>query len=99
MKQETQPFPRSGNLSSERGNPALPRAGRLHFLILRETAFLLGWGVLLLIFLTLLIGFFGGWFLARKIKLYLLRISSRDRVLIFAPHPDDETLAVGGLIS
>jgi len=71
----------------------------VYFLILRETAFLLGWGVLLLLFLTLLIGFFGGWFLARKIKLYLLRISSRDRVLIFAPHPDDETLAVGGLIS
>ena len=71
----------------------------VYFLILRETAFLLGWGVLLLIFLTLLIGFFGGWFLARKIKLYLLKISSRDRVLIFAPHPDDETLAAGGLIS
>lgn len=71
----------------------------VYFLILRETAFLLGWGVLLLLFLTLLIGFFGGWFLARKIKLYLLKISSRDRVLIFAPHPDDETLAAGGLIS
>ena len=71
----------------------------VYFLILRETAILLGWGVLILIFLTLLIGFFGGWFLARKIKLYFLKISSRDRVLIFAPHPDDETLATGGLIS
>ena len=71
----------------------------VYFLILRETALLLGWGVLILIFLTLLVGFFGGWFLARKIKLYLLKISSGDRVLIFAPHPDDETLATGGLIS
>jgi len=71
----------------------------VYFLILRETALLLGWGVLILIFLTLLIGFFGGWFLARKIKLYLLKISSKDRVLIFSPHPDDETLGMGGLIS
>jgi hypothetical protein len=29
----------------------------VYFLILRETAFILGWGVLLLIFLTLLVGF------------------------------------------
>jgi len=71
----------------------------VYFLILRETAFILGWGVLLLIFLTLLVGFFGGWFLARKIKLCLLKISSKDRVLIFTPHPDDETLGMGGLIS
>jgi len=71
----------------------------VYFLILRETAFILGWGVLSLIFLTLLVGFFGGWFLARKIKLYLFKIFSYDRVLIFAPHPDDETLATGGLIS
>jgi len=39
MKQEMQPFPQKGNLSSERGNPALPWAGRLHLNIKFETKY------------------------------------------------------------
>lgn len=75
----------------------LERGG--YFLILDKIAFLLGWIVIFLILFTFLIGFFGGWFLAKKTRFQLLKILKNDRVLILVPHPDDEVLGLGGLIN
>ena len=63
-------------------------------------ALILGWLVLFLIFLSGGIGFLGGWLSrSKKPSLSLLKIKRKERVLFFSPHPDDETLAAGGLIS
>jgi len=70
-----------------------------YLIIAQDLAFILGWLVLFLIVIFLLLGLLGGWFLANKGMLSLLKIKRKDRVLIFSPHPDDETLAMGGLIN
>lgn len=63
-------------------------------------ALILGWLVLFLIFLSGGIGFLEGWLSrSKKPSLSLLKIKRKERVLFFSPHPDDETLAAGGLIS
>jgi len=63
-------------------------------------ALISGWLVLFLIFLSGGIGLLGGWLpRSKKPSLSLLKIKRKERALFFAPHPDDETLAAGGLIS
>ena len=63
-------------------------------------ALISGWLVLFLIFLSGGISFLGGWLSrSKKPSLSLLKIKRKERVLFFSPHPDDETLAAGGLIS
>jgi len=63
-------------------------------------ALILGWLVIFLIFLSGGIGLLVGWLSRSKNpSLSLLKIKRKERVLFFAPHPDDETLAAGGLIS
>jgi len=73
--------------------------GAAHFVIARDLALFLGWGILIVFLLSLAIGIIGGWFLAKRQKLSLLRISSKDRVMMVSPHPDDEVLAAGGLLT
>ncbi|MCD6225596.1 PIG-L family deacetylase [bacterium] len=83
----------SGFLAIEkiRGVPSL--------LIARDLALVLGGVVLFLLILSLIVGIIGGWFLAGRKALSLLKIKKKDRVMIISPHPDDETLATGGLIA
>ena len=73
----------------------------LSFLSLANSfALISGWLVLFLIFLSGGIGLLGGWLpRSKKPSLSLLKIKRKERALFFAPHPDDETLAAGGLIS
>ncbi|MBP8591116.1 PIG-L family deacetylase [Candidatus Shapirobacteria bacterium] len=63
-------------------------------------ALILGWLVLGLITLAGGVKLVGGWSSRfKKPSLSLLKIKRKERVLFFTPHPDDETLAAGGLIS
>ena len=72
----------------------------LSFLSLANSfALISGWLVLFLIFLSGGIGLLGGWLpRSKKPSLSLLKIKRKERVLFFSSHPDDETLAAGGLI-
>jgi len=74
-------------------------SGISYLIIAQDLALVLGWLVLLLVAMSLFLGLLGGWFLANKEALSLLELKKKDRVLIFSPHPDDETLAMGGLIN
>jgi len=73
--------------------------GVSYFLIARDLALLLGWGMLIIFLLSLAIGTISGWLLAKRQKLSLLQIKKKDRVMVIAPHPDDEVLAAGGLLA
>lgn len=80
-------------LTSQTGNIPL-------LALINRFALILGWLVLSLIALAGGVELVGGWRSRfKKPSLSLLKIKRRERVLIFTPHPDDETLAAGGLIS
>jgi len=72
--------------------------GATYFLIAQDLALILGWGFLIVLLLSLAVGFLGGWFWTRKKQLSLLLIK-KERVMIISPHPDDEVLAAGGLLA
>lgn len=73
--------------------------GVSYLLIVKDAALVLGFVMLFLIVVGFFIGLLGGWFLARDRRLLSLKIRKKDRVLVITPHPDDETLALGGLLS
>lgn len=62
-------------------------------------ALLVGSLVLIFLVIGILLGFLGGWLFFRRGSLFLFKIKKGDRVLILAPHPDDETLSCGGLLA
>jgi len=75
-------------------------SGVSYLVIAHDLALWLGWAVLGLTTFSFLLGWLGGWLHGKEEReLSLLKISSKSRVLILAPHPDDEVLALGGLIS
>jgi len=71
----------------------------LPLLIIKNLALVLGYGILIILPLNLLIGTINGWFLAKQKKLSLLSIKKKLRIMVIAPHPDDEVLAAGGLLA
>lgn len=71
----------------------------LPLLIIKNLALVLGLGILIILLLGLLVGTINSWFLVKQRKLSLLPIKNNDRIMIIAPHPDDEILATGGLLT
>ena len=71
----------------------------LSLLIIKNLALIIGLGILIILSLSLLIKTMNGWFLLKRKDLSLFQVKNNDRVMFIAPHPDDEILAAGGLLT
>lgn len=69
-----------------------------YLVILNKLIYLIGFIVFVLSLGFFALGFWGGWFSRHGYLDKFPEITDQDRILIFAPHPDDETLGLGGLI-
>ncbi len=71
---------------------------RSYFVFANRFFHLLGVSIFSIFSLTFILGFIGGWFYKKGNLDAFPSFRSDDRIMILAPHPDDEIIGVGGII-